>query len=458
MHPQPTTTPERGGTLRRSTLTSVARRLEASRSHLARDLPSLADSVREIVLVASSSRSGSSFLAELLGRSAAFWHFPGEINPYLRLTGLAWPDSGTSDSLVPRICTSEAMRSLRDHLALDGGSTTDAHARDLPINEFDEDLYIRLCLQWPLEEFNLEEVSAARVAALSEVERICNRQCNWSTDLHLFHALFLRRIRVYRPVINPYYYDLDRTLVKELYPDVEIPAGPPSQVIVEEPPFILVRPRVRWQPANIGERPILIKTPSNAYRLEFLRSLFPSAQFRILHLTRNPAASINGIYEGWYHWGFHSHYVGPDLQIPVYSDEVSADREWWKFDLPPGWEAYCHAPVEQICAFQWSEANRAILDFVQRNDVDYMRVRFEDLCNGNPGRLSICRELSGWLGIAEDRLLATLSLPLPYIMATKGPRAGRWRENAAILERVIDHPTIRSLATTLGYKDKSEWL
>ncbi len=449
---------ERGEALRLSALKGVACRLEATRWHLERHLPSFVDSVREVVLVASSSRGGSSMLAELLGRSSAFWHFPGEINPFLRLTGLAWPDSGTSDRLVPEICTGEAMHALLDHLALEGGRPTGANEGHLAVTEFDADLYRRLSLQWPLEEFTFEEVSAARAIALSEGQRICNRPCDWSTDLHLFHALFLRRIRLNRPAVNPYYYDLDRTLVRTLYPDLGIPTGPPSRVIVEEPPFILVRPRVLWQAANLGSRPILIKAPSNAYRLGFLRSLFPAARFRILHLTRNPAASINGMYDGWHHWGFHSHYIGADLEIPGYSEEISADRGWWKFDLPPGWENYRQVPIEQICAFQWSEAHRAILEFVQRNDVDYRRVRFEEFCNGAASRLKVFRELSAWLGISEHNLLKTLSLPLPLVMATKDPRPGRWRDNAKILGRVINDAAIRSLATTLGYKDKSQWL
>ena len=41
----------------------------------------------------------------------------------------------------------------------------------------------------------------------------------------------------------------------------------------------------------------MIKTPSNAYRLPFIQALFPSARIRILHLVRNPAASINGLIE-----------------------------------------------------------------------------------------------------------------------------------------------------------------
>src|SRR6266481_4497415 len=78
--------------------------------------------------------------------------------------------------------------------------------------------------------------------------------------------------------------------------------------------------------------------------------------------------------------------------------------------------------------------------------------------SGAASRLKVFRELSAWLGISEHNLLKTLSLPLPLVMATKDPRPGRWRDNAKILGRVINDAAIRSLATTLGYKDKSQWL
>ncbi|HEY0377448.1 MAG TPA: sulfotransferase [Pyrinomonadaceae bacterium] len=450
--------PGRGGdALRRLTLTTAASRLEESRQRLAQETPGFLDSVREVVLIASSSRSGSSMLAETLSRSSKFLCLPGEINPYLRLAGLSWPDSGTSDCLAPEACSVEARRALEDYLALEVGTPAAGDGRQAE-DEFDECLYRRLCLQWPFETFGLEEVAAARASALAEVGRVRGRPCEWETDLHLFHALFLKRICRGRPSINPYYYDLDRALVRTVFPEVRVPAGPPSPVIVEEPPFILVRPWTRWRPEDQCRRPLLIKTPSNAYRLEFLRALFPSARFRVLHLTRNPAAAINGMYEGWRYWGFHSHYIGPELEVASYGGEGGADRGWWKFDLPPGWQDYRRAPLENICAFQWSAAQAAILKFARRPDPDYKRVHFEELSNGDENWLRACRDLCEWLGLGDDTPPETLSRPLLPVMATAPPRLRRWRDNAEVLERVLHQPAIQSLARDLGYEDKSEWI
>jgi hypothetical protein len=396
-------------------------------------------------------------LTETLSRSSKFLCLPGEINPYLRLAGLAWPDSGASDCLAPEACSVEARRALQNYLELEVGTPTAGDDRQAE-DEFEESLYRRLCLQWPLEAFSLAEVAAASGAAQDEVSRVRGRPCEWETDLQLFHALFLKRICHGRPSINPYYYDLDRALVRTVFPELRVPTGPPSPVIIEEPPFILVRPWTRWRPTDLYRRPLLIKTPSNAYRLGFLRALFPSARFRVLHLTRNPAASINGMYEGWRYRGFHSHHIGPELEVPSYGDEGGADRGWWKFDLPPGWQDYRRAPLESICAFQWSAAQAAILKFARRPDLDYKRVRFEELSNGDESRLRVCQDICRWLEVGDDTPPETFSRPLLPVMATAPPRLRRWRDNAEVLERVINQPIIQSLARDLGYEDKSEWI
>lgn len=444
--------------LRMTARAAVARHVEVSNSHHAGRSAGFFDCVRQVVVVASSSRSGSSVFAELLSRSSRFLHFPGEINPMLRLAGLAWPVSGASDSLGPEHCTEEAIRALQDYFTLEAGTPANALESEQVEEEFDRSLYRQLSLQWPLEEFSLEKVSEARAAALAEVERRSGRKCDWNTDLQLFHALFLKRIRRDKPAVNPYYYDLGRTLLTELFPDLTTAAGPPSPVVIEEPPFILVRPWVRWQPADFSDCALLIKTPSNAYRLGFLRALFPAARFRILHLTRNPAASINGIYDGWHHWGFHSHYIGAELEIPNYSQAESPDRGWWKFDLPRGWQAHMKSPLEEICAFQWRAAHEAILQFAHAERVDYKRIRFEEILEGANGRPEILTDLCDWLEIPGDELLTALSRPLSPVMATKAPRKRRWHDNADVLMRVLNQPGIRSLSETLGYKDESEWI
>ena len=49
--------------------------------------PDVARLARDVVIVGSSSRGGSSIFAELLRRSPHLLHFRGETNPFLRLNG-----------------------------------------------------------------------------------------------------------------------------------------------------------------------------------------------------------------------------------------------------------------------------------------------------------------------------------------------------------------------------------
>jgi hypothetical protein len=441
----------------RVALQTAARRVGESRGRLGFNCPNFFESVQQVVVIASSSRSGSSMLAEELRRSGRFLHLAGEINPFLRLAGLAWPDCGTSDQLDAAMCSGEQARALQDYISLEVGAPVGADD-EFDVEEFDESLYRRLCLQWPLANFTPEEVSVQSARALSELERVRGRRCNWAEDLQLFHALFLRRLRQNRPSINPYYYDLDRSLISRIFTDVRTPSGPPSPVLIEEPPFILVRPWLRWRTADLAEHPLIIKTPSNAYRINFLRALFPSAKLRILHLTRNPAASINGIYDGWRHWGFHAHYVGPSLVVPGYSEPGLTDRGWWKFDLPPGWRKHLRSTLEEICAFQWSSAQSAIVACAGEADLDYQRFRFEDLLTSPESRRRVLTRLFAWVGIGERELPTSLSQPLSPIMATATPRRLRWRDNATRLRTVLSHPTTRRMTLALGYHDESEWI
>jgi hypothetical protein len=224
----------------------------------------------------------------------------------------------------------------------------------------------------------------------------------------------------------------------------------PSGRIVEEPPFIPFQP---WLAVD-DPRPFVVKAPSNAYRLDFFAAHWPG--LRVVHLTRNPASSINGLLDGWMFQGFHSHRVG-SLAIDGYSGVTAGGTDWWKFDLFPGWETYRAATLYDVCAAQWSSAHRAILDWRTRNPhADVLQIRFEDF-------LRSPREVIGriydWIGIELDSTLSkALEKSLPQVMATVQSRPRRWLERAALLNPVLQRPEIMSLAGELVYDDRREWI
>jgi hypothetical protein len=434
----------------------VAGKLEASLRRATQNSLGDLDQVQDVIVVLSCSRSGSSLLVEILKRCTGFLHFCAEINPFIRLAGLAWPHSGVdSDGLHAGHYVGPARTALKRYLETEVGWPGTA-ADPVDCGEtYIERLYRRLCLQWPLENFSIDEVRLAAGQALGSVARMCRRPCDWNVDLATFYLFFLLGLRGKHPSVNPYYYDLDRGLIARIAPGIAPPSGPPSPILIEEPPFVPIRPWRVGAAADLRSRPLILKTPSNAYRPMFLRTLFPRARIRTLHLTRNPGAAVNGLLDGWRSWGFHSHYVGAALPDPRYPQRGLVDRGWWKFDLPAGWRDHVTEPIERICAFQWSSAQRAILD-AHAGSESYRRLKFEDVLTEFRDNREELGNLRGWLG-DEKFFSEGLERHAP-IMSTLPPRLGRWRDNADRLRGVLAGSAVRELSVELEYADQSNWI
>ncbi len=426
----------------------------------------LRDQARDVVIVASSSRGGSSVFAEILRHSKHLLHFPAEINLFLVLAGLGHPESGTGSDLleahhaIPGQQDSRLLSLLGRMLAWDVGQPKPGHLRGKDVERLAHALLLRLSVQWPTCYFDAARLHRWMFDTMAAM--VGNK--GWIPgsfpDPHTFHTHLLALVSSEHPQVNPYYYDIPPGLIRTCSPAVPRPAGPPSPIIVEEPPFVTVGPWSQASTGSLRNLPLVIKTPSNAYRLPFLKALLPRARFRVLHLTRNAAASINGLFDGWNYCGFHSHYLPGMLRILDYSDRSPRwGRDWWKFDLPPGWEEYAHRPLVEVCAFQWRSSHEAILDFLGREDVDSHRIRFEDVVAHQKTRHEVFRRLCDWLGIPlEDRLSQVVREGLPPIMATGSPRHRRWFEKAHLLEPMLASPQIQETMERLGYAhDPETW-
>ena len=395
--------------------------------------------VGELVLIASSSRGGSSVFSEMLRHVPELLAFRAEVNPFLRLAGAEQPGSDALTGDAPYDATV-----LDAELALDAGRRAPLEALDP--ERFGLDLAWRLAAQWPGELFDPEHVVG------------CTRTAHAAHpgDLVALHLRFLAEVRRRHPVVDPWYYDVAPERVAAAFPELPRPSGPPSPSVLEEPPFVLVTPWRSTTPAELATTPLVVKTPSNAYRLDWWRQAFPNARLRILHLVRNPAASINGLYDGWRFRGFHAHPVG-GLDIDGYSHLPGGDT-WWKYDLPPGWQAYREARLEEVCAFQWRSAHEHVRRWLREHpEVDSHRLRFEDVVGPLAGRRAAFRGLAEWLGLPDpSALLEVAERGLPPVMATEAPRQRRWFARAEMLGPVLDDD-IRGLACDLGYEGDEGW-
>ncbi len=441
-------------------------------------VPDFFSRVREVVVIASSSRGGSSIFTEILRQSPDLIHFKGETNPMLAIAGLTYPASGRADdSLLASDAgphNRQKLSVLEREMALDVGVNEAQALSTAPLRQrFMADLIFRITIQWPEIEVDQAFADECIEETFAELGRAHGWQPDEFNDPPLFHVLFLARLRRRYPGINPHYYDLAPDLIKRYCPDAEICLSPPAGLLIEEPPFVLISPRHPITAEMLTRRPLVIKTPSNVYRLAFLQTIFAKARFRILHLVRSPADSINGLVDGWLYHGFFSHALPARLEIKGYSNRFPEwGGHWWNYDLPPGWQQWTTQSLEQVCGYQWRHAHQAALDFIAKSKVDALMVAFEDVIGPLAVREQRFAEIADWLDIDRKPLIAAATGELPPVMATacprptsagielnptpagtqSSPRQRRWFQKAELLRPVLAAPSIIKTAKQLGYE------
>lgn len=393
-------------------------------------------SVRDLVVVVSSSRGGSSLFGELLRRTTGLLHLRAEINPLYTLAGL---HSGTERRAV---LEAELLRDIGRPL---GPGPLD----DVERPRLAADLAWRLVVQWP-------EVAAQRTTdELLDVARRSLPEDDVAFDRSTTMRTAVDLLRREGLPVDLRYYDLPAER-RDGRPSA--PEGPPGPALVEMPPFVSVD---RWRLATAEEletRPVMLSTPRLSYRLDHIRELFPSARMQVIHLTRNPAASVNGLIDGWRHHGFYNCEVPVELEIAGYSDRTAGGRSWWCYDVPPGWESWVRAPLPQVCAFQWRSSHRAAMEATSRLGLDVLRVPFEAVSGAPAERAAVLAELGGWLGLGGGVLGHRAPDELPVVMATEPPRPRRWAKRSPRLGPVLRAPEVREVAEDLGYEaDPGRW-
>jgi hypothetical protein len=399
--------------------------------------------VRDLVVVCSSSRSGSTMFSELLRRSPDLLTFSAEINPHVTITTLG---SGGSCDVVanPALSagTGEGMAILRTELGNDLGRA----AQDVDDTDFARHVAWRLTMQWPHEAID----PAAVAAAMDDGGHTPHA---WSAQAFLD---VLTRLRAMYPGIDPYRYDLPADAVARCLPGHAPSEGPTAEPVVEMAPFVVPRP---WRVVNAteaGRFPVVTTTPRNAFRLPLLAEAFPNARIRVIHLTRNPAAAVNGLRDGWLHAGFFSCRSDEPLQIAGYTDRFPAwGSAWWNYDVPPGWRAWTDRSLVEVCGFQWAAAQRATVEGAAAIGAPVHRIAFEDIATAGVRRDRALRLLAGWLEIDPAPLA---DADVPVLMATAAPRPRRWTDNSDALAPVLADRSLLQVASSLGYPtDPSEW-
>jgi hypothetical protein len=400
--------------------------------------------IRRAVVILASSRGCSSLLFHLLRATGAFVSLDGEHTYLYKLYGMGLPESPAAhDGNVDQNADTDGfVNALLDDCAVP--ATDGAHPQP---ETYAGQVTRRLIGQWP---WLAHDTAGVRELAQDRIER--RGRGTGPFDHEGYFLDLLAELRRQGAPVDPRYYDLTPGVTAHRFAMRRPASGPPPGLpgTIEEPPFVVPVPATPATADHLRSRPLLLKASVDAYRSDLVEKLLPGADVRFVHLVRNPAGAVNGLYDGWRDRGFFSHVMSgrATLRITGYSDRPWGST-WWNFDLPPDWPDVVRSPLPEVCAFQWRQAHRSILRSLDRSTAPHLRVHAEDITTGRDRRTAALREIFRFCGVTPDFPAATG--PERVIMATAPPRSGRWRERAPLLRRVLDDPAVLDTADRMGY-------
>lgn len=399
----------------------------------------------DVVFIVSASRSGSSCVADWLRRTSTAFHLQGELEPLLRSVGA-----------VSKRPLEEAESDL--DVSLGGGrreaalcALREAVGRPVPGAEpldpesFGRTVHVALVRQWPSEEIGLDTIQSAT----DEVFRSQGWVRVRDFDPWIFMLRLLRILRPMHPRLDPYCYDIPDALVAAHFPDLPASPDEPDAACDEDRPFIVPQPWAAAGADALNRGTVLLKGPSNSYRLPRLRALCGEGRIRVLHVVRAPASTVNGLIDGWLHRSFCSRRVTRRLEFQRSANGAHWRQHWWCFDVPPGWERFTSAPLPDVCAHQWSSANSWILDHARSSDAAYHRLRFEDFLSADRAGYLARRDVLDWIRPGDGSVAAARPGGRP-VMATATPLPGRWHTRKDLIEAVLERASIKELKAELG--------
>lgn len=437
-----------------------SRRSILSRHNRREDALLSANDVRRIVVINSSSRSGSSLLYALLAKLPGVVSLTGEASPFYKLNIRLDRFNPHESEKIP----TELLEEVMDLKGLSEDFLSDIYlhekitrSEDIDRERYSDDLALRFLLQWTDIDAAHDELRAIITTAL---DTYLTSHGFFNTEEFYLELLELLINRW--PEINPFYYDIGTDRTALAFPSQDIPSSPPaSRFTIEEPPFILLHPAKHAAQAELANSILLLKSTVDCYRMNLLEKLFPKAEKKVIHLVRNPAATINGIFDGWHHRGFFSHNLGTcfgshghiqKLAIKGYSDIYPHGTDWWNFDLPSGWQEYVDRELLEVCAFQWRSANTEILENLSASSHKSCIVRFEDIIRSPLSRKAQFNRMLEFMGVSVAEAEALGLDVLPVVQSTLPPQLYRWKKRKDLIERLLDDPLILAMSEKLGYR------
>ena len=240
---------------------------------------------------------------------------------------------------------------------------------------------------------------------------------------------------------------------------------------IEEPPFIIPSP---WHFASINDLStgiLILKDPSDAWRIPFWKWIFNRIPLSYTHLTRNVYESINGLCEGWnFPYGYITTRSPQPIQIKGYTSielpwtswyvNYSTSDKVWKLLL-----SHQEVYLEKIVVQQWIDAHQSIINQVG-NDLNYFRLssnKYEDKIGFEWLRSEPIEAISQLCNIFEFELTSTLlkaaqQIAIHQVQVTPGTNgeSNRWEKapNRNMIALYANDPVVVDLSKKLGYSTK----
>lgn len=414
--------------------------------------------IEKVLVIDSASRSGSSLLYYMLSEHPDVISLNGEGVVFEKLHGVcpvnAREDSDSDSGRKPP--PDAVLAGVAEDILRDAGVLYKGGTENFPEDNFLSDSVQRLLLQYAERELDPDAIYRVCARALAKQPVAGNKN---STSAGYWRMVLTALGGGSFSALSRHY-DIGKREGQRIAARRVFPPSPPFlEKCLEEPPFVVPRPRIFPSRTELKRKILLLKSSADCYRMRLIKRLFPRARHKFVFLSRNPAAAVNGLMEGWLSGGFYSVNLSgiARLDIKGYSNDSSPwSRIWWKFDLPPGWHEFSRSPLEEVCAFQWLCANEHILrDIRERVIEERLQVRYEDILNPVTRRRELGKILD-FAGLAKSPVCCD---KIPPVMAVTLPRAGKWKARRACVSAVISGARMRDMARSLGYdfKEMENW-
>lgn len=176
-----------------------------------------------------------------------------------------------------------------------------------------------------------------------------------------------------------------------------------------------------------NERPksirFLEKTPKNALRIPFLKTLFPDALF--VYLQRDYKSNVSSLIDGW-----RSH------QFVAYKDIPDFESRHWKFLLIPKWQELHNQSIANIAHQQWQQSNHTIQqDLSKLSGNCWMSIDYQDLISQPE---TVARQFADFAELDWDDVIQQRcenGLPVSRLTLSS-PNASKWQKHRCFLEEL----------------------